>query len=175
LQLLIPCRIAKAYDSEQYDYPIQIQESFSELSTSISVNVTNFAATNLKGTNLPSPAPVVPPTAQHKTLPHALGRAATTAASSIQTVTHDGSDKLGKGLNLYAQGLDKVANARLHQDSTIQRAFLHPWQSTLNTSIAVAMKARAAVRVSRLELDAAKQTYVPLRQGLFVILIIFPA
>jgi hypothetical protein len=39
---------------------------------------------------------------------------------------------------------------------------LHPWQTTLNASIAVAMKARQAVRVSRLELDAAKQTYVVL-------------
>lgn len=36
--------------------------------------------------------------------------------------------------------------------------YLQPWQVTLNSSIAVAMKARAAVRVSRLELDAAKQT-----------------
>jgi len=35
---------------------------------------------------------------------------------------------------------------------------LHPWQTTLNASIAVAMKARQAVKTSRLELDAAKQT-----------------
>ena len=38
--------------------------------------------------------------------------------------------------------------------------FLQPWQVTLHSSIAVAMKARAAVRVSRLELDSAKQTCV---------------
>ena len=44
----------------------------------------------------------------------------------------------------------------------MQENFLHPWQTTLNASIAVAMKARQAVRVSRLELDAAKQTYVSL-------------
>ncbi|TFY50721.1 hypothetical protein EVJ58_g10919, partial [Rhodofomes roseus] len=35
--------------------------------------------------------------------------------------------------------------------------FLQPWQTTLSTSIAVAMKARQAVRGSRLELDSAKQ------------------
>ncbi|KAJ7820072.1 hypothetical protein B0H14DRAFT_3876391 [Mycena olivaceomarginata] len=46
----------------------------------IGTGITNFAATNLKGTNLlaPAPAPVVPPAQQHKTLlPHAIGRAST--------------------------------------------------------------------------------------------------
>lgn len=42
------------------------------------------------------------------------------------------------------------------QDDHIRSHFLQPWQATLNTSIAVAMKARQAVRVSRLELDSAK-------------------
>jgi hypothetical protein len=65
-------------------------------------------------------------------------------------------------LGLYAGGWDKVAHARLDQDAAVQENFLHPWQTTLNASIAVAMKARQAVRVSRLELDAAKQTYVSL-------------
>ena len=54
-------------------------------------------------------------------------------------------------------GWDKIASARLEQDAAIQQGFLHPWQTTLNTSIAVAMKARQAVKASRLELDAAKQ------------------
>ena len=53
-----------------------------------------------------------------------------------------------------------MAAARLDQDAAIQDNFLHPWQTTLNASIAVAMKARQAVRFSRLELDAAKQSYV---------------
>ena len=37
--------------------------------------------------------------------------------------------------------------------------FLTPWQRTLTNGIAVAMKARNAVSVSRLELDAAKQSF----------------
>jgi hypothetical protein len=61
---------------------------------------------------------------------------------------------------LYADGWDKIAAARLEHDAGIRENFLHPWQTTLNTSISVAMKARQAVKVSRLELDAAKQTYV---------------
>lgn len=155
---LLFIRITKVYESESYDYPTQIQESISEMSTSIGYGITNFAATNLKGTNLPAPSPATPPAQQHKTLPHALGRAATTAAHSIgATPAAGGDEKLGKALELYANGWEKIAAARTHQDTTIQNNFLHPWQTTLATSISVAMKARQAVRVSRLELDAAKQ------------------
>lgn len=158
------------YESETYDYPTQIQESISELSTSIGYGITNFAAANLKGTNLPAPAPAAPPAHQHKTLPHALGRAATSAAQAVQSAVPAGAgteDKLGSGLALYASGWDKIASARLHQDASIQTNFLHPWQQTLNTSISVAMKARQAVKVSRLELDAAKQSCVYLHDEQF--------
>ncbi|CAA7270829.1 unnamed protein product [Cyclocybe aegerita] len=153
-------KITKVYESETYDYPVQIQESLSELSSSIGYNITNFAASNLKGTNLPVPTtPTSPPVSQHKTLPHALARAAHAAASTVAaTPTDGGEDKLGRALGLYASGWEKVAEARLDQDAAIQDNFLHPWQTTLNASIAVAMKARQAVKVSRLELDAAKQS-----------------
>ena len=151
------CRITKVYDTETYDYPTQIQESISELGTTIGHNITTFAAANLKGTNLPAPQPVVAPQAQHKTLPHALGRAATTAANGLAQSGGDG-DKLGRALALYAEGWEKISAARVEQDRAINHGFLQPWQTTLQTSINVAMKARQAVRVSRLELDAAKQT-----------------
>ena len=148
------------YESETYDYPTAIQESLTELGTSISHGITTFAAANLKGTNLPAPSPTAPPVQQHKTLPHALGRAAINAANALQDTPGAADDKLAKGLAQYASAWDKIAEARLVQDHTIQSGFLQPWQTTLSTSIAVAMKARQAVKVSRLELDAAKQTLV---------------
>ncbi|KIM64494.1 hypothetical protein SCLCIDRAFT_1213320 [Scleroderma citrinum Foug A] len=150
-------KITKAYESETYDYPVQIQESITELSTSIGHGITTFAATNLKGTNLPVPSPTAPPVAQHKTLPHALCRASTTAANALQSVPGGNSDKLGRALTIYAGAMGKVATARTEHDESVQRQYLQPWQTTLTTSINVAMKARQAVRVSRLELDAAKQ------------------
>ncbi|CAL1702419.1 unnamed protein product [Somion occarium] len=153
-------KITKVYESETYDYPTQIQESIAELGTSIGHNITSFAAANLKGTNLPAPTPTAPPEHQHKTLPHALGRAATNAASAV-LITPEGTvgdHKLGKALHGYAGAWEKIAEARVEQDASIKANFLHPWQGTLNSSIAIAMKARQAVRVSRLELDAAKQT-----------------
>lgn len=160
-------RITKAYESETYDYPVQIQESITELSTTIGHGITNFAATNLKGTNLPVPSPTAPPVAQHKTLPHALCRASTTAANALQSVPGGNSDKLGKALTIYAGAMGKVATARTEHDESVQRQYLQPWQTTLSTSINVAMKARQAVRVSRLELDAAKQVSVSPHVPLF--------
>lgn len=163
-------RIARVYETETYDYPVHVQESLVELSSSVAHNVTSFAATNLKGTNLPAPSVMPPPKLQPKTLPHALSRAAVSGASSL------GPDlRLSKALQLYGGALDKVSNAmhtairrvncrfqignaRLEQDEVIVERFLQPWQVTLSSSIAVAMKARAAVRTSRLELDSAKQT-----------------
>jgi hypothetical protein len=145
-------RIARAYETETYDYPTQVQESLTEMGQNLSHNVTSFAATNLKGTNLPAPAvtPVAP--RQPKTLPHALSRAASAGSAEL------GPDfRLGKALEHYAAALDKVGAARLKQDQIIRDKFLQPWSATLSNSIAVAMKARQAVRQSRLELDAAKQ------------------
>ncbi|KAI0338177.1 hypothetical protein BDW22DRAFT_1415680 [Trametopsis cervina] len=151
-------KITKVYGTETYDYPTAIQESISELGTSIGNGLTNFAAANLKGTNLPAPEPAPPVAQQHKTLPHALGRAAINAATTLQATAVGGEDKLAKAVAGYAGAWEKIADARVTQDETIRQHFLQPWQQTLSTSINVALKARQAVRVSRLELDAAKQT-----------------
>ncbi|RPD58248.1 hypothetical protein L226DRAFT_536784 [Lentinus tigrinus ALCF2SS1-7] len=151
-------KVTKVYETETYDYPTHLQESITELGTTIGHGITNFAAANLKGTNLPTPAPVEAATPQHKTLPHAIGRAATNAASAVLSTAAGNEDKLGKGLHAYSGAWEKIADARVEQDAAIRDRFLLPWQTTLSTSIAVAMKARQAVRVSRLELDAAKQT-----------------
>lgn len=52
--------------------------------------------------------------------------------------------------------LDKIGDARISQDQLIAERFVNPWQATLSTSIGLALKARANVRTSRLELDAAR-------------------
>lgn len=146
-------KIGKAYESETYDYPVQVQESLSEFGTNLGVNITNFAATNLKGTNLPTPSPVHAPVQGHKTLPHALSRAAVEGAQELGE-----QDALGRALMLAGEGWAKVGEARVKQDKAIKERFLNSWGQALNTSINLAMKARQAVKVSRLELDAAKQT-----------------
>jgi len=70
--------------------------------------------------------------------------------------------------DLYKQ----IGTARLAQDAHIRSGFLQPWQATLNTNLNLAIKARQAVRASRLELDAAKQTYVILYSRYSAVLLI---
>ncbi|KAG9103339.1 hypothetical protein FRC06_011337 [Ceratobasidium sp. 370] len=161
-------KIARTFETETYDYPTQVQESLSEFSSNISHTVTNFAANNLKGTSLPAPTQSPPAQTIHKTLPHALSRAATSSAATLSAGpgAHEEA-RLAKALGEIGAGYDKIGEARLAQDEHIRSHFLQPWQATLNTSIAVAMKARQAVRVSRLELDSAKmglKTANPTRQ-----------
>lgn len=100
---LSPSRITKVYETETYDYPVHIQESIFELSSSVAHNVTNFAATNLKGTNIPAPSVAPAPKVLPKTLPHALSRAAIAGSSSL------GPDlRLSKALHLYGGAFEKV-------------------------------------------------------------------
>lgn len=102
-------RILKVYETESYDYPTQIQESLTQLSSTIGQGFTKFAAENLKGTSLPIPtSPTAPAPTQHKTLPHAIGRAASSAAESLSQTNNAGEDKLCKALTLYSTAWDKV-------------------------------------------------------------------
>ncbi|GJJ15514.1 hypothetical protein Clacol_009792 [Clathrus columnatus] len=144
-------KVAKVYETES---PTQIQESIQELSSTFSHQITSFANANLKGTNLPLPQTTPQPAQPHKTLPHALARAAISSATALGN-----EDRLGRALAEYSTGQEKIGAARVIQDQQIRNSFLLPWSQTLNTRIALANKARQAVRASRLELDAAKQSF----------------
>ncbi len=153
-------RITNVYSSESYDYPVQVQESLAELSTTIGAGFSNLASHIPSSSQSPPASPPAQkqreaPVPVHKTLPHALTRASHSAATLLPP-----GDRLGKAFTEYATGWDKIAEARVEQDARIQQGFLQGWQTTLTTSLGVAMKARQAVKSSRLELDAAKQTYV---------------
>lgn len=52
--------------------------------------------------------------------------------------------------------MERVGEARLAQDSQIQSRFLAGWNTTLNTNIMFATRARKNVENSRLSLDAVK-------------------
>lgn len=56
----------------------------------------------------------------------------------------------------YALAEEKVGEARLAQDHQIQARFLAGWQTTLNTNLQFATKARRNVENSRLLLDSTK-------------------
>lgn len=70
-----------------------------------------------------------------------------------------GDVRLGKALQSYAVAQDKVGKCRLAQDQAITNNFTKPWNTTLNTEIAAATKARQGVKAARLSLDAARAKY----------------
>ncbi|KAF7289396.1 Cytoplasmic protein [Mycena chlorophos] len=153
-------KITKVFESEAYDYPSAISENISELSTSLGHGITAFAATNLKGTRIPAAWLHRSRLRLRNTRPcrmRLFGSAR--SASATPDCGYDREEPLAGALDVYAAGMDKVL---LLRESSTTRPYgwnhLHPWQQNLNSAINVAMKARQAVRTSRLELDGAKQT-----------------
>jgi hypothetical protein len=63
---------------------------------------------------------------------------------------------LATALEKYALASERVGEARLAQDAQIQSRFLAGWNTTLNTNLMFATRARKNVENSRLMLDAAK-------------------
>lgn len=143
-------RVAKVYDYENYDYPTQLQESVTEIGSTIQHNLTFWANAATKGTNLPQPAVSEKPAEVHKTLPHALARAAASAAIEVQP------GKLSTALKTYAVAQDSVGAARVAQDEDISKNFLQPWSATLHSSLSAAIKSRANVKSARISLDASR-------------------
>ncbi|TQS32865.1 hypothetical protein Golomagni_06807, partial [Golovinomyces magnicellulatus] len=73
-----------------------------------------------------------------------------------QNHTGAGEDPLATALEKYALAMERVGEARISQDSQIQSRFLAGWNTTLNTNIMFATRARKNVEKSRLSLDAVK-------------------
>jgi hypothetical protein len=111
----------------------------SELSQTIGHSVSSWAAVATKGTNLPQPSVLSAPPSQHKTLAHALSRAAGHGAITLKDAQQ--SDALAGALQSYAVAQDSVGAARLAQDAEIARDCNAIWQATL-TQINAANKAR---------------------------------
>ncbi len=102
---------------------------------------------------------VAPPSAkpQPKTFRHALARASLASSQALhQQHTGAGDDPLATALEKYALASERVCEARLSQDAAVQSRFLAGWNTTLNTNIVFATRARKNVERARLTLDAAK-------------------
>lgn len=150
----------------------QVQESVGLLSSQVSHSVTSWAASAAKGTNLPPIQATNAPPNVHRTLNHALSRAAAGGALELgasntniaglpnktgQSTETAQPSKLGEALQKFALAQDRLGNARLSQDAQIQQGFLAAWTSFGN-QINAAMKARQAVTSARLHLDSWKAT-----------------
>lgn len=151
--------VTNQYSNEGYDYPPNIRESFTDLGRSISDKVSLLSQAS-------SPAEAqaaftAPPSAkpQPKTFNHAIARASLASSQLLQQSSPVGQspeDPLSNALEKYALAEEKVGEVRLAQDHLIQTRFLAGWNTTLNTNLQFATKARRAVENSRLSLDATK-------------------
>ena len=145
------------YSNEAYDYPPNIKETFQDLGRTVSEKVSLLSTAT-------SPAEaqaalVAPPAAkpQPKTFSHAVARASLSSSQLLhQHHTGAGEDPLATALEKYALASERVGEARLAQDAAIQSRFLAGWNTTLNTNLNFATRARKNVENSRLSLDAVK-------------------
>ncbi|PGH35912.1 hypothetical protein GX50_01237 [[Emmonsia] crescens] len=150
-------QVTSQYSNEPYDYPPNIRESFNDLGRTISEKVqllshaTSPAEAQAALTAPPSAKP------QPKTFSHAIARASLTGSQLIAQTHPGGSeDPLAIGLEKYALASERVGEARLAQDAQIQSRFLAGWNTTLNTNLMFATKARKNVENARLMLDSIK-------------------
>ncbi|KAK4155821.1 hypothetical protein C8A00DRAFT_31374 [Chaetomidium leptoderma] len=149
--------VTSQYSHEAYDYPPNIKETFQDLGRTVSEKVALLS-------NATSPAEAqaaltAPPTAkpQPKTFHHAMARASLASSQTLhQQHTGAGEDPLATALEKYALAMERVGEARMAQDAQVQSRFLAGWNTTLNTNILFATRARKAVEKARLTLDAVK-------------------
>lgn len=143
------------YSNEAYDYPPNIRESFNDLGRTINekVQLLSQAASPAEAQAALSAPPAAKP--QPKTFNHAIARASLSGSQTLAQ-TANGEDPLANALEKYALASEKVGEARLSQDGQIQSRFLAGWNTTLNTNLMFAAKARKNVENARLMLDSVK-------------------
>ncbi|KAL4987225.1 BAR domain-containing family protein [Aspergillus falconensis] len=148
-------QVTSQYSNEAYDYPPNIRESFNDLGRTINekVHLLSQASTPAEA----QAAFTAPPSAkpQPKTFSHAIARASLAGSQTLANTTA-GEDPLATALEKYALASEKVGEARLAQDAQIQSRFLAGWNTTLNTNLMFAAKARKNVENARLMLDSIK-------------------
>ncbi|KAE8387560.1 hypothetical protein BDV23DRAFT_174571 [Aspergillus alliaceus] len=148
-------QVTSQYSNEAYDYPPNIRESFNDMGRTISEKVQLLSQAS-------SPAEAqaaltAPPSAkpQPKTFNHAIARASLSGSQTLAQNSNN-EDPLATALEKYALASEKVGEARLSQDAQIQSRFLAGWNTTLNTNLMFAAKARRNVENARLMLDSVK-------------------
>ncbi|KAI0843226.1 BAR domain-containing protein [Hypoxylon sp. FL0890] len=149
--------VTSQYSHEAYDYPANIKESFSDLGRTVSEKVQLLSAATTPAEA--QAALTAPPTAkpQPKTFSHAIARASLTSSQLLhQQHTGAGEDPLATALEKYALASERLGEARLAQDAQIQSRYLAGWNTTLNTNLMFATRARKNVEKARLTLDSVK-------------------
>lgn len=149
-------KVTSNYENESYDYPTNLQESFTDFGKNISSRVSNLSKAT---TPAEAQAALINPTTGEfkppKTLYHALARA-TDASVLTNKSPENQDDHLVKALDLYSGGINKIANARLGQDQLITSKFNKPLLSTLRQLISQSNNIQKKVEQKRIDYDMAR-------------------
>lgn len=149
-------KITNSYETETYDYPLNLQESLGDWGKGITDRVE--ALTKATSTKEAQAALVDPHAGEYrppKTFYHALSRA--TDPKILGEV--DGSnndDVLRKGLEIYSTNINKIANARIGQDQLIKTKFNLPLTTTLRSLISQSNNIQRKVEQKRIDYDLAR-------------------
>ncbi|KAI5965929.1 GVP36 [Candida pseudojiufengensis] len=151
-------KITSNYENESYDYPTNLQESFSEISSNITTRFNNLSKAT---TTAEAQAALINSNneiaKQPKTLYHALSRASNASILTNKTdVSSEANDPLIKGLDLYSSNLNKIANARLGQDQLIKTKFNKPLTTTLRSLISQSNNIQKKVEEKRIDYDLSR-------------------
>ncbi|KAL1919836.1 uncharacterized protein VTP21DRAFT_1767 [Calcarisporiella thermophila] len=146
-------RVTRTFTSQSYDYPSQLQESLVEMSHSVGERLQLLTMSPAERAEYEGAHANEIPSERHgpKTLSHAIARSCTQGAEQIGV-----EEPLGAALFKCAAVQEKIGAARLRMDEEITAKFVQPFNTTLNTQIANAMKARRRVLSQRLNLDAVR-------------------
>ncbi|RLV91303.1 Protein GVP36 [Spathaspora sp. JA1] len=152
-------KVTTTYESEPYDYPSNLQESFNELGKDISSRVSSLSkATSASEAQAALVHPKQDLARPPKTLYHAISRATDPAIlAEGNNEPQDINDPLVKGLTLYSNNLNKIANARLGQDQLIKTKFNKPLTTTLRSLISQSTHIQKRVEEKRIDYDLARK------------------
>lgn len=149
-------KVTQNYENESYDYPTNLQESFTEFGKNFSSRVSNLSKAT---TPAEAQAALINPASGEfkppKTMYHALARA--TDGSILTSATDANHDPLIKALDLYSSNLNKIANARLGQDQLIKSKFNKPLNTTLRSLLSQSASIQKRVEQKRIDYDLARQ------------------
>lgn len=148
-------KVTSTYENESYDYPNNLQESFTEFGKNVTQRVANLskATTPAEAQDalFHEAADFKPP----KTLYHAVARA---TDASVLTSASDDTGPLVKGLDLYSSTMTKIANARLGQDQLIASKFNKPLLATMRQLISQSHNIQRKVEQKRIDYDMARHS-----------------
>ncbi|ORY94079.1 Bin/amphiphysin/Rvs domain for vesicular trafficking-domain-containing protein, partial [Syncephalastrum racemosum] len=153
-------KVTRIYNNPSYDYPVQLQESLAGITNTFTSQFQQLAL-----------SPAERAQAEHqqqqqqqqekqqpRTLSHALSRVSEQSSQAVGL-----EEPLGTALFKLATVTQKVGDARINMDAAIVSKFNQPMQTTLNTAIEQAMRARRNVQSARLSLDACKAKHRSVR------------